>query len=392
MILRDFIFSSESVSEGHPDKVADQTSDAVLDAILAKDPQGRVAVETLVKNNTLILAGEITTNANIDFEKVAREVVRSIGYNDPALGFDAESLTYLSFLSQQSPDISMGVNEGEGAFKEQGAGDQGIMFGFACDETPELMPLPIALSHQLVAATARKRKSGSAPFLKPDTKSQVTVRYEAGRPVHVDTVVLSTQHSEDAKLEDVQEFVIEEIAKQVIPSEYLSAKTRFLINPTGRFVIGGPVGDCGLTGRKVIVDTYGGYSRHGGGAFSGKDPSKVDRSAAYAARHIAKNIVSAGIASKCEVQLAYAIGVADPISIFVDTFNTGKVSEQKISEAVREIFPLTPRGIIESLALLKPVYRETAAYGHFGRSPTTNGGFSWEKLDKVTELKSALGV
>lgn len=384
-------FTSESVSEGHPDKVADQVSDAILDSILELDTKGRVACEALVKNNTLVVAGEITCDCKVDFEKVARDVVENIGYNDPALGFDSRSFTFLSLLSQQSPDISMGVNEGEGTFKEQGAGDQGLMFGFACDETPELMPLPISLSHKLVATAARMRKSGAAPFLKPDAKSQVTVKYDKGRPCHIDTVVLSTQHSEDISLSELQAFVTNEIVKQVLPANLVTESTRYLINPTGRFVIGGPVGDCGLTGRKIIVDTYGGYGRHGGGAFSGKDPSKVDRSAAYAARYIAKNVVAAKIATKCEVQLAYAIGVAEPVSIRVDTFGTGKVSDSKIAQAVRDIFTLTPRGIIESLNLLRPIYRQTAAYGHFGRSPGKGGAFSWEELDKVDALQRAVG-
>jgi S-adenosylmethionine synthetase len=362
-----YLFTSESVSEGHPDKVADQLSDAMLDAFLKNDPAARVACETLVKNDVVILAGEITSSQNVNYEKLARSVIHDIGYNDPALGFDAQSCSVMTFISQQSPDISMGVNDHEGLYKEQGAGDQGLMFGFACDETPELMPLPISLSHQLVKALAKARHSDTSSFLKPDAKSQVTVEYRDGRPHAVDTVVISTQHGESVSLKDVEEYVIEKVVKKVIPDTYLTPKTRYLINPTGRFVIGGPVGDCGLTGRKIIVDTYGGYARHGGGAFSGKDPSKVDRSAAYAARYIAKNVVAAGLARKCEVQVAYAIGVAKPVSVYVNTFETGTVPEAKISAAVQEVFDLTPRGIIRSLDLLKPIYRATSTYGHFGR-------------------------
>lgn len=390
MSTKEFVFTSESVSEGHPDKVADQVSDGILDAYLAQDPASRVACETLVKNNTVILAGEITSKGTVNHEKIARETIRAIGYDDPGIGFDSETCEVIQFISKQSPDISMGVTEGEGLHKEQGAGDQGLMFGFACDETPELMPLPISLSHGLMREISKLRKSGKAGFLKPDAKSQVSVRYVNGKPQQVETVVLSTQHSEQTDLKDLESFVIENVVKKVIPAKYLAAKTKYFINPTGRFVIGGPVGDCGLTGRKIIVDTYGGYSRHGGGAFSGKDPSKVDRSAAYAARHIAKNIVGAGLASRCEVQVAYAIGVAKPVSVYVETFGTGKVDEQKISAAVQEIFSLTPRGIIESLSMLRPIYQQTASYGHFGRESTSSGHFSWEKLDKVKELQAAL--
>ena len=389
MAPRQFTFSSESVSEGHPDKIADQVSDAILDAHMRGDPLSRVACETLVKNDTVIIAGEITSNTDVDYDAVARQVISDIGYTDPKLGFVPESVEVLTFLSKQSNDISMGVNEGEGKFKEQGAGDQGLMFGFACRETPELMPLPISLSHKLVARAAELRKSGKAPFLKPDAKSQVSVEYNEGKPTRIATVVLSTQHSEDCDLRELESFVIEEVIKKVIPSQYLR-DTRYLINPTGRFVIGGPVGDCGLTGRKIIVDTYGGYSRHGGGAFSGKDPSKVDRSAAYAARYIAKNIVGAGLAERCEVQLAYAIGVAKPVSVYLDTFGTGLVPERELEIAVEKTFPVTPRGIIEELHLLKPIYRKTAAYGHFGREPSNDGHFSWERLDRVEQLKKAL--
>lgn len=391
MTLKNFLFTSESVGEGHPDKVADQISDAVLDEFLKHDPSARVACETLVKNDVVILAGEITSKHVVNYEKLVRSVVKDIGYNDPKLGFDDQGCSVMTFMSQQSPDISMGVNEHEGLHKEQGAGDQGLMFGFACNETPELMPLPISLSHQIMRALARNRRTQHGSFLKPDAKSQVTVQYENGKPKSVHTVVVSTQHAEDASLKQVEEYVIENIIKKVVPAQYLTAQTRYLINPTGRFVIGGPVGDCGLTGRKIIVDTYGGYSRHGGGAFSGKDPSKVDRSAAYAARYIAKNVVAAGLAQKCEVQLAYAIGVAKPVSVYVNTFDTGVVAEEKIGAAAQEIFELTPRGIIRSLDLLKPIYRPTASYGHFGRDAGADGSFSWERADKVDALKAALG-
>ncbi len=390
MTLKDFLFTSESVGEGHPDKVADQLSDSVLDAFLKEDPSARVACEALVKNDVVILAGEITSTKVVNYERLARDVIKDIGYDEPALGFDAQSCSIMTFISQQSPDISMGVNEHEGLHKEQGAGDQGLMFGFACDETPELMPLPISLSHQLMRALSRARRSETGSFLKPDAKSQVTVEYRDGRPHAVDTIVISTQHAEAASLKDVEEYVVENIVKRVIPSQYLTSKTKYLINPTGRFVIGGPVGDCGLTGRKIIVDTYGGYSRHGGGAFSGKDPSKVDRSAAYAARYIAKNVVAAGLASKCEVQVAYAIGVAKPVSVYVNTFGTGKVSEANISASVQEVFDLTPRGIIRTLDLLKPIYRATASYGHVGREAGADGSFSWERTDKANELKNLL--
>jgi len=390
MTLSNFLFTSESVGEGHPDKVADQLSDAVLDEFLKHDSTARVACETLIKDNVVILAGEITSKHVVNYEKLVRAVVKDIGYDDPKLGFDNQGCSVMTFISQQSPDISMGVNEHEGLHKEQGAGDQGLMFGFACDETQELMPLPISLSHQLMKALSRDRRTERGSFLKPDAKSQVTVQYRDGRPESVNTVVISTQHTEETSLKDLEEYVIERIVKKVIPAKYLTNKTKYLINPTGRFVIGGPVGDCGLTGRKIIVDTYGGYSRHGGGAFSGKDPSKVDRSAAYAARYIAKNVVAAGLALRCEVQVAYAIGVAKPVSVYVNTFGTGVVSEDAISTAVREIFDLTPRGIIKCLDLLKPIYRSTAAYGHFGRDPGNDGSFSWERTDKAETLKAAL--
>lgn len=390
MTKRAFVFTSESVSEGHPDKVADQISDAILDAHLAGDAKSRVAVETLVKDSSVVVAGEVTSNQEVNYDKIARQVIADIGYTDPNIGFDAKHSTIQILLSRQSQDISMGVTEGEGTFKEQGAGDQGLMFGFACTETPEFMPLPISLSHQLMRRISELRHSGDAPFLRPDAKSQVSVRYENGKPVSIDTVVISTQHTEEASLKDIEEFVIKNVVKTVIPELFLNANTKYLINPTGRFVVGGPVGDCGLTGRKIIVDTYGGYSRHGGGAFSGKDPSKVDRSAAYMARYVAKNIVAAGLADKCEIQIAYAIGVAKPVSVYVDTFGTSTVEETKIENAVNSVFNLTPRGIIETLGLLKPIYRPTAAHGHFGRTPTSNGAFSWEKTDKAEALKKAL--
>lgn len=389
MATTDFVFSSESVGEGHPDKVADQISDGILDAYLREDPTSRVACETLVKNNVVILAGEITSKARVNHDAIVRDTIRHIGYQDPKVGFDSETCEVLKFLSQQSPDISQGVTEGEGLHKEQGAGDQGLMFGFACTETPELMPLPIALSHQLMRELSRVRRSGEANFLRPDAKSQVSVRYSGGKPISVDTVVLSTQHTEEKDLKELEEFVIGSVIKKIIPAQYLTRDTRYFVNPTGRFVIGGPVGDCGLTGRKIIVDTYGGYGRHGGGAFSGKDPSKVDRSAAYAARHMAKNIVAAGLAERCEVQVAYAIGVARPVSIYVNTFGTAKVDERKIASVANEIFDLRPRSIIESLSMLRPIYQPTASYGHFGREPSAQGHFSWEKTDKVKELQSA---
>jgi len=390
MALNNFLFTSESVGEGHPDKVADQLSDSVLDEFLRNDPRSRVACEALVKNDVVILAGEITSSHTINYERLARSVIADIGYTEPALGFDSQSCSVMTFMSQQSADISMGVNEHEGLHKEQGAGDQGLMFGFACNETPELMPLPIALSHQIMRALSKARRSDSGSFLKPDAKSQVTVEYRDGKPHAVHTVVVSSQHAEETSLKQVEEYIIEEIVKHVVPGNLLTDKTKYMINPTGRFVVGGPVGDCGLTGRKIIVDTYGGYSRHGGGAFSGKDPSKVDRSAAYAARYIAKNVVAAGLAERCEVQVAYAIGVAKPVSVYVNTFGTGKVEEAAIVKAIDRVFDLTPRGIIETLDLLKPIYRATAAYGHFGREPGQDGSFSWERTNKVEELKAAV--
>lgn len=384
-----FLFTSESVSEGHPDKVADQISDAILDAYLTQDPRSRVACETLVKSDNVVVAGEITSTGTVNFDELVRQVLRDIGYDDPSIGFEASSVKLITLLTRQSPDISMGVDASPEAQKEQGAGDQGLMFGFACDETPELMPLPVSLAHQLMMKLADLRRSGDADFLKPDAKSQVTVEYRDGKPVKIHTVVLSTQHADSVSLKDLERFVIEKVVKAVVPDRFLDKDTRFFINPTGRFVIGGPVGDAGLTGRKIIVDTYGGYGRHGGGAFSGKDPSKVDRSAAYAARYIAKNIVAAGLAKKCEVQLAYAIGVAQPVAVYVDTFGTGKVPEQRISNAVMKLFDLRPQGIIESLSLLRPIYRTTASYGHFGRTPTPKGEFSWERTDRTADLKAA---
>lgn len=390
MSKRAFLFTSESVSEGHPDKVADQISDAVLDAFLAKDPKSRVACETLLKTGMVMIAGEITSTASIDYDHVARETLKNIGYTTPECGCDASTVAVLCNISKQSPDISQGVTENEGLFQEQGAGDQGLMFGFACNETPELMPLPIAMSHRLVQRLAELRHQGKAPFLRPDAKSQVTVQYENGLPKMVETVVVSTQHVPEIEHGELAEFVVKEVVRKMIPDKFLSEKTKFLVNPTGRFVVGGPNADAGLTGRKIIVDTYGGYSRHGGGAFSGKDPSKVDRSAAYAARYVAKNIVAAGLAAKCEIQVAYAIGVAEPVSILVETFGTGKVEEEKIEKAVREVFSFAPREIIKRLDLLRPIYQKTAAHGHFGREPGSDGSFSWERTDLVDALKRAV--
>jgi S-adenosylmethionine synthetase len=383
-----YIFTSESVSEGHPDKVADQISDAVLDAILQQDTKARVACETMVTTGMVVVAGEITTSANIDFPATVRQTVKEIGYNDSAMGFDYETCAVLTSIDKQSPDISQGVTEGDGLYKEQGAGDQGLMFGYACNETDELMPMPIQLSHQLVKRLADVRKSGQLDFLRPDSKSQVSVEYLNDRPARIDTVVISTQHTPDVKHKEIEERVIEEVVKKVIPAELLDSATRYFINPTGRFVVGGPMGDCGLTGRKIIVDTYGGMGRHGGGAFSGKDPSKVDRSAAYMGRYVAKNLVAAGLCDRCEVQVAYAIGVAQPVSIMVHTFGTGRVSEERLSELVREVFDMRPRAIIEQLDLLRPIYKKTAAYGHFGRELPE---FSWEKTDKAAILKEKAG-
>lgn len=387
---RSILFTSESVSEGHPDKLADQISDGVLDALLEQDPKSRVACETLVKTGIVFLAGEITSNAKVNFDQIARGIIRDVGYTSVDFGCDADSVAVLTNITQQSPDIAQGVNENEGAFVEQGAGDQGLMFGYACNETPELMPLPIALSHRIVRRLAEARHKRVVNFLRPDSKSQVTVRYEDGRPKEVCTVVCSTQHNPDVSHKEIEDFVINKVIKQVVPDGLLTQNTKYYINPTGNFVVGGPHADAGLTGRKIIVDTYGGYSRHGGGAFSGKDPSKVDRSAAYAARYVAKNIVAAGLADKCEIQLAYAIGVAKPVSVLIETFGTGEVDDEKIAEKAAEVFDFTPRRIIESLNLLQPIYRKTAAYGHFGREAGSDGSFSWEKLDLVSKFKELL--
>jgi S-adenosylmethionine synthetase len=390
MPLKDFLFTSESVAEGHPDKMCDKISDAVLDALIAEDPNSRVALESLVKTGLIVLAGEITSRAHPDFVRIARDTAIEIGYNHMETGFDGNNCAVLTAIEPQSADISQGVTEGQGLHKEQGAGDQGLMFGFACDETPEQMPLPIALAHRLMENLAALRHQGKADFLLPDGKSQVTVRYVGGRPVEVSTVVVSAQHRRDVGHATVREAVIEELIKPTIPKQFLTKDTVIHVNPTGSFVIGGPHGDCGLTGRKIIVDTYGGYGRHGGGAFSGKDPSKVDRSACYMARYVAKNVVAAGLAAKCEIQVAYAIGVAEPVSILIDTFDTGVVPDQKLSSALRELFDFRPAGIIKTLGLKRPIYKATAAYGHFGRVPH-NGLFPWEQTDMVDALRSAFG-
>lgn len=379
------IFTSESVSEGHPDKMADQISDAVLDAIIRDDPESRVAVETLVKTGMAIVAGEVRTSTYVDLEDIVRGVILDIGYNSSDVGFDGASCAVLNAIGKQSVDIAVGVDEVDD--KEQGAGDQGLMFGYATDETDVLMPAPIYFSHRLVERQAQLRKNGVLPWLRPDAKSQVTLRYDNGKPVAVDAVVLSTQHNPEISLTDLQEAVMEEIIRPMLPGEWLHSGTRYHINPTGKFVIGGPMGDCGLTGRKIIVDTYGGMAHHGGGAFSGKDPSKVDRSAAYAGRYVAKNIVAAGLASRCEIQVSYAIGVAEPTSISINTYGTGKISDDDIAALVREHFDLRPRGLIAMLDLKRPIYRATAAYGHFGRELPE---FTWEKTDKAGELAKAL--
>src|SRR5689334_24037980 len=388
--MSEFLFTSESVSEGHPDKVADQISDAVLDAILEHDPTGRVAAETLVSTGLVVMAGEITTHANVDYGRVARDTIRRIGYNDPELRFDADGCAVMVCYGKQSPDIAQGVDRASDDYLNQGAGDQGLMFGYACDETPTLMPFPIYYAHRLVQRQSDVRRDGRLPFLRPDAKSQVTVRYVDGRPKSVDTVVLSTQHhpSMNEKQKELSEAVIEEVVKPVFPKEMLVG-TKFLVNPTGRFEIGGPHGDAGVTGRKIIVDTYGGAAPHGGGAFSGKDPSKVDRSAAYAARYVAKNIVAAGLASKCQVQVSYAIGVAQPTSVMVTTFGTGKVSDERLEALVRQHFDLRPKGIVQMLDLLRPIYEKTASYGHFGRNEPE---FTWEKTDKAAALAADAGV
>ena len=385
-MAKDYLFTSESVSEGHPDKVSDQISDAVVDALLAQDPHSRIACETMVNTGMAVISGEITTKAVADFPEIVRNTVREIGYISSRIGYDADTIAVLVALDKQSPDIAMGVDEADN--KEQGAGDQGLMFGYACNETDSLMPAPIDFAHRLVKKQAEVRKSGKLGWLRPDAKSQVTLRYENNKPVGINAVVLSTQHDPEISLSDLREAVMEEIIKPVLPGKWLDEKTLYHINPTGRFVVGGPVGDCGLTGRKIIVDTYGGMARHGGGAFSGKDPSKVDRSAAYAARYVAKNVVAAGLATRCEIQVSYAIGVAEPTSISVDTFGTGKVDEVKLVQAIRSHFDLRPKGIISMLNLLRPIYKPTAAYGHFGR---TDVDLPWEKTDKAEALKSELG-
>ena len=381
------LFTSESVSEGHPDKVADQISDSIVDAIFNEDPSARIACETMINTGMVVLSGEITTSANIDYETVARDTIREIGYTSDEIGFDSDNCEVLISIDKQSPDIAQGVNEGQGMDLDQGAGDQGLMFGYACDETDVLMPCPITYAHLLVKKQADIRKSGALEWLRPDAKSQVTVVYENETPVSIDTIVLSTQHDPEIEHEEIEKAVINEIIKPVLPENMINNETRFLVNPTGRFVIGGPVGDCGLTGRKIIVDTYGGMSRHGGGAFSGKDPSKVDRSAAYAARYVAKNVVAAGLAKRCEIQVSYAIGVAEPTSINIETFGTSTVDHEKLIIAIRKNFDLRPKGIIKLLDLLRPIYQKTAAYGHFGRSDID---LPWERTDKAQVLKQQL--
>ena len=389
--MSEYLFTSESVSEGHPDKVADQISDAVLDAVLAQDPKARVAAETLVATDLCVLAGEITTTAKVDYEKIARETIARIGYRSPDLGFSSDSCKVLLNYGQQSPDIAQGVNEGEGLDLEQGAGDQGLMFGYACDETPVLMPFAIYYSHRLMQRQSELRRNGSLPWLRPDAKAQITAVYDSktGKVKRIDTVVLSTQHDEGISYDKLREAVIEQIIKPVLPSEMLTEETKYLVNPTGKFIIGGPHGDCGLTGRKIIVDTYGGAAPHGGGAFSGKDPSKVDRSAAYACRYVAKNIVAGGLATQCQIQISYAIGIAEPTSISIDTFGTGKLNETELIKLVREHFDLRPKGIVQMLDLLRPIYGKTAAYGHFGREEPE---FTWERTDKALTLKAAAGL
>jgi S-adenosylmethionine synthetase len=387
-MANEYLFTSESVSEGHPDKVADQISDAILDAILSQDPKARVAAETLCNTGLVVLAGEITTHANVDYISVARDTIKRIGYDNADYGIDYKSCAVMVCYDKQSPDIAQGVDEGKGIDLDQGAGDQGLMFGYACDETPELMPAAIYYAHRIVERQSQLRKDGRLPWLRPDAKSQVTLRYVDGVPVGVDTIVLSTQHAPEITHKAIEEAAIEEIIKPVMPKNWLQ-NTRYLINPTGRFVIGGPQGDCGLTGRKIIVDTYGGAAPHGGGAFSGKDPSKVDRSAAYAGRYVAKNIVAAGLAKRCQIQVSYAIGIAKPTSVMVTTFGTGKVSDELLAQLVQELFDLRPKGIVQMLDLLRPIYGKTAAYGHFGREEPE---FSWERTDKAAALKAAAGV
>jgi len=390
-VLKDYVFTSESVNEGHPDKVCDQISDAILDAILVEDPDSRVACEALIKTGLVVIAGEITSRARVEFGEIAKKVIRDIGYTTAESGFNCDSCAIVTAIERQSLDISQGVTEGEGLFKEQGAGDQGMMFGYACDETREYMPFAIYTAHRIGQRLGEARRSGLLPFLRPDGKCQVTVEYRDGRALRADTVVVSTQHTPDVAYGTLKEAIVEEVVKKVIPPEFLDKSTVYYINPTGRFVEGGPKGDCGLTGRKIIVDTYGGYGRHGGGAFSGKDPSKVDRSAAYMVRYIAKNIVAAELAQRCEVQVAYAIGVADPVSVLVDTFGTGALPDEKIATIAREVFDLKPAAIIRTLGLKRPIYQRTASYGHFGRV-AEGPYFTWERTDRVGDLRSAAGL
>jgi S-adenosylmethionine synthetase len=390
-MLKDYVFTSESVNDGHPDKVCDQISDAILDAHLAGDPNSRVACEALIKTGLVVVAGEITSEVKVEFGEIAKQVIRDIGYTTADSGFNCDSCAIVTAIERQSPDISVGVTEGEGLFKEQGAGDQGMMFGYACDETKEYMPFAIYTAHRIGQRLGEARRSGLLPFLRPDGKCQVTVEYRDGRAVRADTVVVSSQHTDEVQHGTLKEAIVEEVVKKVVPPEFLDKHTVYYINPTGRFVEGGPKGDCGLTGRKIIVDTYGGYGRHGGGAFSGKDPSKVDRSAAYLARYIAKNLVAAELAQRCEVQLAYAIGVADPVSVLVDSFGTGVVPDDRLAKLVREIFEMKPAGIIRVLGLKKPIYQRTASYGHFGRV-AEGPYFSWERTDRVDDLRSAAGL
>ncbi|MBI4621167.1 MAG: methionine adenosyltransferase [Desulfobacterales bacterium] len=387
MSMSRFLFTSESVTEGHPDKIADQISDSILDAIIAQDPNGRVACETMVTTGMAIIAGEVTTSCYVDMPQIVRETIKEIGYNDSSMGFDWETCAVITSIDQQSPDIALGVNSFDG--KEQGAGDQGLMFGYACNETPELMPMPITYAHKLTMRLAQVRKEGIVDFLRPDGKSQVTIEYIDDKPIRIDAVVVSSQHTPDVKYQLLREGIIEEVIKKVIPKDLLDEKTKYYINPTGRFVVGGPQGDCGLTGRKIIVDTYGGQGSHGGGCFSGKDPSKVDRSSSYMARYIAKNLVAAGLARKCEVQLAYAIGVAEPVSVMINTNGTGVIPTDRIADIVMEHFSMKPAAIIEKLDLLRPIYKKTACYGHFGR---LDPDFTWEKTDKVDVLRKAAGI
>jgi S-adenosylmethionine synthetase len=384
-----FLFTSESVTEGHPDKVADAISDSILDAIMAQDTRCRVACETLVTTGLAFIAGEITTDCYVDMPQIVRDTIKDIGYHSSQMGFDWRTCSVITSIDHQSPDIAQGVNTGEGLFKDQGAGDQGLMFGFATDETPELMPMPIMYAHKLTRRLTRVRKNGALDFLRPDGKSQVSIEYHNGQPMRVDTIVVSSQHKPDVTHETLREAIIEEVIKKVIPAEMIDGDTRYFINPTGRFVVGGPMGDCGLTGRKIIVDTYGGQGSHGGGCFSGKDPSKVDRSASYMGRHVAKNIVAAGLAKKCEVQIAYAIGVAEPVSVMIDLMHTGKLPQEQVEKIVTEVFDLRPAAIIEYLDLLRPIYRNTAAYGHFGR---TEPEFSWERTNMVDTIREKAGL